>query len=41
MSDHREQQYRLAVEWQAPFAVARQQGGFVFYTITLRPKVMP
>jgi len=41
MFDHRGHQYRLAVEWQGPFAGARQQRGFVFYTITLRPEVVP
>ena len=40
MSDHREQQYQLAVEWHNPFTKP-QQGGLVFYTITLRPEVTP
>jgi len=42
MSEHRAQQYRLAVEWHEPFARAGQPDrGFVFYTITLRPEVTP
>ena len=42
MSDHQEQQYQLAVEWQRIFPEAGQQNrGFVFYSITLRPEVTP
>ena len=41
MSDHREQQDRLAVEWHDPFAGAGQQRGIVFYPVTPRPGAVP